>query len=95
MPGVADELPASEPMQVPRTSVLPFGTNDMAPLTVDRELETDRDAGTPAATKKPTIATLVLQGAGIADAGDYTAGDDPARRTNGDHRHDDKSGGLA
>lgn len=94
LPDVADELPASEPMQVPRTSVLPFGTNDTAPLTVDRELETDRDAGTPAATKRPTIATLVLQGAGIADAGDYTAGDGPARRTNGDHRHDDKSGGL-
>ena len=82
LPDVPDELPAGEPMQVHRVKPLPYGSKDQAPLTVDRE-QGAAGNGQPTVTKEPTIAMLVLAGAGIADAGDYTADGDGTRRSNG------------
>lgn len=95
LPEVPDELPAGEPMQAHRVKPLPYGTEDWAPLTVDREQGAPGN-GEPTVTKEPTIAMLVLAGAGIADAGDYTADGDGKPHSNGSApERDDGDGSKA
>jgi hypothetical protein len=82
LPDVPDDLPPSDPLETPRVSPLPYGDGHHAPFTVE--------GAEAAETKKPTIASISIDAAGIADTRDYAADDDAPRRNGrvSDQNHD-------